>query len=68
MSAGKKKKKQSYKWGLYTKSGDIDGVCKSLSETLQGEDVGPCIIKENVLYYRGNMKIEEVLPGIIILS
>lgn len=69
MSAGKKKEKsQYYKWGLYTKSGDIDEVCKSLLETLQGEELGPCVIKENVLYYRVNKKTEEVLPGIIILG
>lgn len=67
MSAGKKREKNQYcKWGLYTKSGDIDEVCKSLFETLQGEELGPSVIKENVLYYRVNKKIEEVLPGIII--
>lgn len=37
-------------------------------ETLQGEELGPCVIKENVLYYTVNKKIEEVLPGIIILG
>lgn len=54
--------------GLYTKSEDIDEVCKSLFEILQGEELGSYVIKENVLYYRVSKKIEEALPGIIILG